>query len=82
MIGDSDFASNSFFPYMANSDLTLTMVRWLVREEHATPIALRIRVPSLILLTKVQMQGIFMIIVVLLPLAVITLGGLVWWRRR
>ena len=82
VIGDSDFASNSFFPYMANSDLTLSMARWLVREEHATPIASRIRVPSLILLTKVQMQGIFLIIVILLPLAVIALGGLVWWRRR
>jgi hypothetical protein len=82
VIGDSDFASNSFFPYMANSDLTLSMVRWLVREEHATPIASRIRVPLLILLTKAQMQGIFLIIAVLLPLAVIALGGLVWWRRR
>jgi hypothetical protein len=82
MIGDSDFASNSFFPYMANSDLALAMVRWLVREEHATPIASRIPVPSLILLTKRQMQGIFLVIVVMLPLAVVGLGGLVWWRRR
>jgi hypothetical protein len=67
---------------MANSDLALSMVRWLVREEHATPIASRIRVPLLILLTKAQMQGIFLIIALLLPLAVIALGGLVWWRRR
>jgi hypothetical protein len=82
VIGDSDFASNSFFPYMANSDLALSMVRWLVREEHATPIAARIQAPSLILLTKAQMQAIFLIIVVLMPLAVISLGGLVWWKRR
>jgi ABC-type uncharacterized transport system involved in gliding motility auxiliary subunit len=82
LIGDSDFASNSFFPYMANSDLALAMVRWLVREEHATPIASRIPVPSLILLTTRQMQGIFLVIVVIVPFAVVALGSLVWWRRR
>jgi hypothetical protein len=67
---------------MANSDLALAMVRWLVREEHATPIASRIPVPSLILLTKRQMQGIFLVIVVMVPFAVVALGSLVWWRRR
>ena len=82
VIGDSDFASNSFFPYMANSDLALAMVRWLVREGDPAPIASRIPAPSLILLTKAQMQSVFLIVVVLLPLSVIGLGGLVWWRRR
>jgi hypothetical protein len=82
VIGDSDFASNSFFPYVANSDLTLAMVRWLARDEYATAIASRVPAPPLVLLTKAQMQGIFLIIVVLLPLAVIGLGGVVWWRRR
>jgi hypothetical protein len=82
VIGDSDFASNSFFPYMANNDLALAMVRWLVREEDATAIASRIPAPALVLLTKAQMQGIFLIIVVLLPLSVAVLGGMVWWRRR
>ena len=82
VIGDSDFASNSFFPYMANSDLALAMVRWLAREERNVPIASRIPVPSLILLTQAQMQGIFLLLVVLLPLAVLALGGIIWWRRR
>ena len=82
VIGDSDFASNSFFPYVANSDLALAMVRWLARDEHASAIASRIPVPPLVLLTKTQMQGIFMIVVVLVPLSVIGLGGVVWWRRR
>jgi hypothetical protein len=82
VIGDSDFASNSFFPYVANSDLALAMVRWLARDEHATAIASRIPAPPLVLLTKAQMQGIFLILVVLLPLSAIGLGGVVWWQRR
>ncbi len=82
VIGDGDFASNSFFPYMANSDLAISMTRWLVREEHAASIASRIPVPSLILLTGTQMQRIFLVVGVLLPFSVILLGALVWWRRR
>lgn len=82
VVGDGDFASNSFLPYMANADLALSMVRWLVREEHTPSVAPRIPVPPLVLLTKRQMQRIFLGIEVLLPLAVILTGGIVWWRRR
>ena len=82
VIGDSDFASNSFLPYTANSDLALAMVRWLLRDEQAVAISSRIPAPARVLLTKAQMQSVFLILVVLLPLSVIALGGLVWWRRR
>ncbi len=33
--GDADFASNSFFPYLANSDAVLAGLAWLTREERA-----------------------------------------------
>jgi hypothetical protein len=82
VIGDSDFASNSFFPYVANSDLALAMVRFLARDEHAAAISSRIPAPPQVVLTKAQMQGIFLVLVVLLPLSVVCLGGVVWWRRR
>jgi len=82
VVGDGDFASNSFLPYMANSDLALAMVRWAVREEHAPTVAVRMPVPRLVLLTKSQMQRIFLTIEVVLPLCVVVTGVLVWWRRR
>jgi ABC-type uncharacterized transport system involved in gliding motility auxiliary subunit len=81
-VGDGDFASNSFFPYMANSDLLLSAIRWLAREERNTAVATRVPVPPHILLTGVQTQLVFGIIVILLPLSVIALGCFVWWRRR
>src|SRR5205814_8118741 len=31
--GDADFASNSFFPYLANSDAVLAAISWLTRKE-------------------------------------------------
>jgi hypothetical protein len=82
VIGDGDFASNSFLPYMANGDLAVSAVRWLVREEHAPSVASRIPVPPLVLLTKRQMQQIFLGVEILLPLGVVLCGALVWWRRR
>ena len=82
VIGDCDFASNSFFPYMSNSDLLLAAVRWLAREERTTAVATRIPVPSLVLLTQSQARAVFVLVVGLLPLMVIALGGLVWWQRR
>ena len=82
VVGDGDFASNSFLPYMANSDLALAMVRWLVREERTPAVALRMPVPPLVLLTKSQMQRIFLVVEVLLPLGVVAVGAVVWWRRR
>jgi ABC-type uncharacterized transport system involved in gliding motility auxiliary subunit len=82
IVGDGDFASNSFLPYLANSDLALAMVRWLVREERTTSVASRIPVPAMILLSGAQMRTIFLAVEVLLPLAVFALGILMWWRRR
>jgi hypothetical protein len=82
VIGDADFASNSFFPYMSNSDLLLSAVRWLAHEERATAIATRIPVPPLVLLTQSQMRGVFVVVIGLLPLSVVVAGGVVWRRRR
>jgi ABC-type uncharacterized transport system involved in gliding motility auxiliary subunit len=82
VVGDGDFASNSFLPYMANSDLALAMVRWLVREERSARVASRIPVPPMILLTRPQMLWIFLLIEILLPLAVVGVGVAMWWQRR
>ena len=81
-IGDADFASNSFLPYLANSDLALSMVRWLVREDRSPAVASRITVPPLILLTRAQMRQIFLVTEVLLPLGTLMIGAFVWWKRR
>ena len=80
--GDSDFASNSFYPYMANSDLTLSMLRWLVREEGLASVNPRVAVPPLVLLTTAQLQLVYLITTLGLPLLAVLGGVLVWWNRR
>ncbi len=82
VVGDGDFASNSFFPYMSNSELALSMVRWLAREEGAPKTRAGVPVPPLVLLTGQQMKAIFVVVDLLLPLGVIAVGAVVWWRRR
>jgi hypothetical protein len=67
---------------MANGDLALAMLRWLAREERTAVVTVRMPVPPLVLLTKSQMQRIFLLIEVLLPLSVVAVGAVVWWRRR
>jgi hypothetical protein len=81
-VGDGDFASNSFFPYMANSDLLISAVRWLSRENRSTTVASRIPVPPLVLLTAMQERIVFGLVVVLLPLSAVGLGCFVWLRRQ
>ena len=46
------------------------------------PVATHIPVPSLVLLTESQARTVFLLVVGLLPLMVVAVGGLVWWRRR
>lgn len=82
LVGDGDFASNSFFPFMSNSDLLLAMVRWLAREERGAAVSQRVPVPPMVLLTAQQMRMVFITLVIGLPLAVVALGCVVWWRRR
>jgi hypothetical protein len=82
VIGDADFASNSFFPYMANSDLALAMLRWLLREDARVVVDERVPAPSLVLLTAAQSRLLFVLVAVAMPLLACIGGVLVWWRQR
>jgi hypothetical protein len=82
LVGDGDFASNSFLPYLSNSDFAVAAVRWLAREEHSAVVTSRIPVPPMILLSGTQMKWIFLLVEGLLPLGIFALGVFVWWKRR
>ena len=82
LVGNTNFASNAYFPYVSNGDLAVGIVRWLA-EDGARPVAsTQTYAQKEIILTQNQMRGIFLSVEVLLPLSVLGFGGLVWWRRR
>jgi ABC-type uncharacterized transport system involved in gliding motility auxiliary subunit len=80
--GDADFASNSFFPYLANSDVVLAAIAWLTREERAPAIKPPVEVLPMVTLTGQQMRGIFLVTVLLMPGLIACAGGAMWWWRR
>jgi ABC-type uncharacterized transport system involved in gliding motility auxiliary subunit len=82
VIGDADFASNSFYPYLANADLALGLAAWLRGEPRGPAMKPPVEVLPLVALTNAQMQAIFAVCVLLVPGLVAALGALVWWRRR
>jgi ABC-type uncharacterized transport system involved in gliding motility auxiliary subunit len=82
VVGDADFASNSFFPYLANSDVVLAGVSWLTREERSPAMKPPVEVLPMVSLTGQQMRGIFIVTVLLMPGLIAFAGSAMWWWRR
>lgn len=83
VVGDADFASNSFFPYLANADIVLGGISWLLREDRLPTLKPPVEVLPLVTLTNAQVRWIFILTVILLPGAVALAGVGVWlWRRH
>jgi hypothetical protein len=80
--GDADFVSNSFFPYLGNSDVVLAGIAWLAREERAPTMKPPVEVLPTVTLTGAQMRGIFIVTVLLMPGLVAFTGVAICWRRR
>jgi hypothetical protein len=82
VVGDADVASNSFFPYLGNSDVVLAGIAWLTREERAPTVKPPVEVLPTVTLTGQQTRGIFIVTVLLMPGLIALAGGIMWWRRR
>jgi ABC-2 type transport system permease protein len=81
-VGDSNFAANSYFAYVSNGDLAVRMIRWLAGDEAATAVTPQKLSLERITLTREQMRNIFILVELILPLSLVLMGGIVWWRRR
>lgn len=82
LVGDSDFATNSFFHILGNGNLFLNAVSLLADRQQLIDIAPRQYELPRVQLTNGQMRVTFLLSAVLLPLAALALAGWVWWRRR
>ncbi len=82
IIGDSDFATNSFFHILGNGNLFLNTVNYLAEQENLIGVEPRTYDPPRVNLTNRQMKGTFLLSVVLIPALLAIIGFAVWWRQR
>jgi len=82
VVGDSDFATNSFFPIMGNAALFLNTVNYLAAEENLIGLQPRTQELPRVNLTNRQMKATFVLSVVLIPALLAVVGTAVWWKQR
>jgi ABC-type uncharacterized transport system involved in gliding motility auxiliary subunit len=82
VVGDSDFATNSFFHIMGNGTLFLNTVNYLAAQENLIGIQPRTADLPRVNLTNRQMKGTFFLSVVLVPALLAVVGTAVWWKQH
>jgi ABC-type uncharacterized transport system involved in gliding motility auxiliary subunit len=79
---DADFASNRLFGTQGNAYLFLGLLRWLGEEEVDVTLSPRPATSRPVVLSQQQGRAFMVLLVGLLPLAVLGMGTVTWWRRR
>lgn len=82
VVGDSDFATNSFFHIMGNGALLVNAINYLAAQESLIGIRPRTHDLPRVHLTNRQMALTFLVSVVLVPAVLALVGTAVWWTRR
>jgi ABC-2 type transport system permease protein len=82
LVGDTNFAANSYFPYVSNGELAVGMVRWLANDEARPAAKPKSFAIEQVILTRDQMRDIFIMVEFVIPMSVVLFGSVVWWKRR
>jgi ABC-type uncharacterized transport system involved in gliding motility auxiliary subunit len=82
VIGDSDFATNSFFHVMGNGQLFLNSVNFLSASDNLIGLEPRTFDIPRVEMTNIQMKITFILSLIAIPLLMAGLGMVVWWKQR
>jgi ABC-type uncharacterized transport system involved in gliding motility auxiliary subunit len=82
VVGDSDFATNSFFHIMGNGTLFLNTLNYLAAQENLIGLQPRTHDLPRVNLTNRQMKATFVLSVILVPALLGLVGTAVWWKQR
>ena len=82
VVGSSEWLANNYVNLSGNSDLFLNMIAWLSSDEELISIRPKDPEDRRLEMTGSQMEWLFYLTVVLLPICMVALGINVWWRRR
>lgn len=81
-LGTSAIASNVYLNFQGNRDLLMNMLNWLSAEEDLISIRPKPPESQHLDITTQQMNRIFYLGLIGLPLCIVIVGVSVWWRRR
>jgi hypothetical protein len=84
VVGDSDWITPQFIgqSQVANVDLLSSLTGWLTEREALVAIAPRKINAQSVVVTEEGLFGVFLRVVLLMPLSALVLGLGVWWQRR
>jgi ABC-type uncharacterized transport system involved in gliding motility auxiliary subunit len=82
VFGDSDFLANSYINSLGNKDLAVNTINWLMEDETLISIREKAQQNNELVLTAAQSRTVMYSSTVFLPLLVLAIGAMVWWRRR
>lgn len=82
VVGSGAFLANTYSGNGGNIDLGINMVNWLSNEEHLITEQPRATLDNSIILSKNQINALSYGMVIGVPLLLVIIGGVQWWRRR
>ncbi|MEZ5931901.1 MAG: GldG family protein [Alphaproteobacteria bacterium] len=82
VIGDVDFATNSFFHFLGNGNLFLNAINYLAAQENLIGLEPRTYDLPRLSVTNRQIKATFVLSVMFLPALLAMIGVAVWWRQR
>lgn len=82
VLGDSDFANNTYFNFSGNGDFFLNTTSWLAEEESLIAIRPKERKDSPMHLTSDSGAALFFMGTIVFPGVIVLIGVRKWWTRR
>ncbi|HWA14415.1 MAG TPA: DUF4350 domain-containing protein [Burkholderiales bacterium] len=82
VVGTSQFLANQYAGLLGNMDLGINMVNWLAGDESLITVQPRSRQDLTLEFSRAGLALVGFGFLVILPLAFLVTGGVVWWRRR
>ncbi len=82
IVGSGSFLANAYSGNGGNLDLGVNMVNWLANEENLIAMQPRAVKDGAVTLSKIQLTLISGGFVIVLPVLLMLVGGVLWWRRR
>lgn len=82
VIGSGNFLANTYIGNGNNLDFGINLVNWLTGDENLVAIQPRATLDSSLILSEPMLIFIAGGFLIVLPLAFLTSGAVIWWRRR